>query len=350
MPNGLVYSERYLEHDEPTHPENAGRLRAIVDVLREQGAWDESILLTPHPISPALLTRLHQPSYVDLLQRASTSGGGWLDADTYVTPASYEVALLAAGGAIRAVDAVLDDEVSAALALIRPPGHHARPSQGMGFCLFNNVALAALHALEERGLSRVLIVDWDVHHGNGTQDAFYDDGRVLFFSTHQSPYYPGSGAVGETGAGAGEGCIVNVPLPPGFGDAGYERVFDEILLPLAEDFGPEIILLSAGFDAHWIDPLAGMDLSIRGYARMASTLHQLAQRHCPDRLVMVLEGGYDPRALGYGVLATYRAWQGADPATAEDPLGPAPRQRPADDAALERIVQAARQAHGLAAD
>jgi acetoin utilization deacetylase AcuC-like enzyme len=217
----------------------------------------------------------------------------------------------------------------------------------MGFCLFNNVALGALYALEEGGLERVLIVDWDVHHGNGTQEAFYDDGRVLFFSTHQHPYYPGTGALQEVGTGAGNGCIVNVPLPAGVGDAGYRAVFERVLLPAARRFRPQLILVSAGFDAHWADPLAAMRLSVGGYAQLAAMLRRLAEECCPGRLVLTLEGGYHPQALGYGVLATFRVWQGSDPAEVEDPLGPAHHQRPADDAALLNVIAAVRTAHQL---
>jgi acetoin utilization deacetylase AcuC-like enzyme len=345
MAIGLVYSDRYLEHNLPSHPENAGRLKAIVKVLKDSGAWDETAAVEAQPIPRDLLTTLHPATYVDRIQQAAARGGGWLDMDTYVTPASYEVALLAAGGAVQATKSVLEGTVSAALALLRPPGHHATPTRGMGFCLFNNVALGALHALEKGGLHRILIVDWDVHHGNGTQDAFYHDGRVMYFSTHQYPHYPGSGTVGEVGAGEAEGLMVNVPLPAGVGDGGYLRAFDEVLLPLARRFEPELVMLSAGFDPHWADPLAGMSLTVRGFARLAGVLRQLAEDCCSGRLVMTLEGGYHPQALGYGTLATLRAWQGRDPAEVEDPLGPARRERPADDPAVERVIQAAKAAH-----
>jgi len=217
----------------------------------------------------------------------------------------------------------------------------------MGFCLYNNAALAALHALNERGLQRVLIVDWDVHHGNGTQDAFYHHGGVLYVSTHQYPHYPGTGSVGEVGAGAGKGRMVNLPLPSGVGDAGYRRIFEEVILPLGRRFRPELVLLSAGFDPHWADPLAGMNLSVRGFAHMAAVLRDLAGECCPGRLVMTLEGGYHPQALGYGTLATFRVWQGQDPEQVPDPLGPAPQQRPAGDPTLERVIQAVREVHGI---
>jgi len=344
---GVVYSPRYLEHNDPTHPENAGRLEAIVRVLRRHGAWDTAEHIVPQPVSAARLTSLHTAGYVEQVRQAATAGRPWLDLDTYLSPASYEVALLAAGGVIQGVDAVLSGRVEAALALVRPPGHHARPMREMGFCLFNNVALAALHALEERGLERVLIVDWDVHHGNGTQEAFYRDGRVMYFSTHQFPYYPGTGAVQEIGADAGTGCMVNVPLPPGTGDAGYRRVLEEILLPAGRRFHPQLVLVSAGYDPHWADPLAAMRVSVRGFAHMAAAVRQVARECCPGRLVLALEGGYDPQALAYGVLATWRVWEGVNPAEVEDPCGPARDERPAGDPHLEQVVAAVRAVHGL---
>lgn len=347
MAIGRIYSPHYLAHDEPSHPENAGRLRAIVQVLQEEGAWTEAVPIEAQPVDYDLLTTLHTPAYVKQVRQVSEQGGGWMDLDTYVTPDTYQTALLAAGGVVEAVAAVLAGEAETALALVRPPGHHARPGRAMGFCLFNNVALGALHALEEGRLERVLIVDWDVHHGNGTQEVFDADGRVLFFSTHQYPHYPGTGSLKETGHGDGAGTTINVPLPAGVGDTGYRRIFEEILLPAARRFEPQLILLSAGFDTHWTDPLAGMNLSVRGYAHLAALLKRLADAYCPGRLVLSLEGGYDPQALGYGILAVFRAWQGHDPATVKDPLGPARSERPADDPALDRLVETIQEAHHL---
>ena len=347
MTIGVVYSPRYLEHNDPSHPENAGRLQAIVELLQRAGVWGKALHIEPQLVAHERLTSLHAPAYVDKVRQAAEAGRVWLDLDTYLSPASYQVALLAAGGVIQAVEAVLAGQAEAALALVRPPGHHARPGREMGFCLFNNVALAALHALEERGLERVLIVDWDVHHGNGTQEAFYRDGRVMYFSTHQFPYFPGTGAVQEIGAGPGTGRMVNVPLPPGVGDAGYRRAFEEVLLPTARRFCPQLVLVSAGYDPHWADPLASMQVSVRGFARMAAIVRQIAQECCPGRLVLTLEGGYDPQALAYGILASWRVWEGHDPTAVEDPLGPARSERPADDPLLEQLFQTVRAVHGL---
>ncbi|MGC8874314.1 MAG: histone deacetylase family protein [Chloroflexia bacterium] len=348
MTVAVVYSPEYLEHDEPTHPENAGRLRAIVELLRASGAWEEAELIAPSPLSEERLAHLHDPAYIAQVRELAARGPRYLDADTYLTPASYHIALLAAGGVVQAMEAVLDGDLQGALALVRPPGHHATPSRGMGFCLFNNVAIAARLALDERGLERVLIVDWDVHHGNGTQEAFYRDGRVLYFSTHQYPLYPGSGSVRETGAGAGAGRIVNVPLPPGIGDTGYRRVFEEVLLPVAERFRPELVFVSAGFDGHWADPLASMRLTVRGFAHLAARVRDISEAFCRGRLVLALEGGYHPHALAYGVLACFRVWQGHAPEEVEDPLGPPPGGQPrAVDPALEGVLAAVRRAHGL---
>jgi acetoin utilization deacetylase AcuC-like enzyme len=345
----LVHSPEYLEHDEPSHPENAGRLRAIIESFRSSGAWDEAEHLAPQPLAPERLSSVHDPAYIERVRELAAQGPRYLDPDTYLTPASYRVARLAAGGVVQAMEAVLDGAFQGALALVRPPGHHATRDRGMGFCLFNNVAIAARLALEEQRLDRVLIVDWDVHHGNGTQEAFYHDGRVLYFSTHQYPLYPGTGSIRETGAGSGAGCIVNVPLPAGAGDAGYGRVFEEILWPIAHRFRPQLVLVSAGFDGHWADPLATMRLTVRGFARLAALVHEVAQAWCPGRLVLALEGGYHPRALAYSVLACFRVWQGQKPEEVEDPLGPPPGgERPADDPAIEATIAAVRREHGLA--
>ncbi|GAI04383.1 unnamed protein product, partial [marine sediment metagenome] len=217
---------------------------------------EQLVPLTPRAASLEELSTVHSMGFISYIQAFAERGGGWLDADTVVSPASYDAALYAAGGAIKAVDGVLSGEVESAFALVRPPGHHALRWEAMGFCLFNNIAIAAKHALNSYRLERILIVDFDVHHGNGTQDAFYHDPSVLYFSAHQYPFYPGSGHFDETGAGPGEGYTVNVPLPAWCGDSEYLRVFEEILAPVARRFSPQLILVSAGYDAHWSDHIS----------------------------------------------------------------------------------------------
>jgi acetoin utilization deacetylase AcuC-like enzyme len=263
--------------------------------------------------------------------------------DTYVRSASYEAALMAAGGLVEATRSVLDGELDNAFALVRPPGHHALRARGMGFCLFNNVAIAARYALAEQELHRVFIVDFDVHHGNGTQDEFDDDPAVMYLSTHQYPHYPGTGYWNETGRGDGQGSIINVPLGGGVGDQGFARIFEEIVTPAAWRFQPELILVSAGYDAHWDDPLAYMQLSIGGYTAIAQALKDLAEELCGGRVVFTLEGGYHLEALAYSVLNTFgvllddREWE------LVDPLGPSPSREQSVDEIIERV----RQVHGL---
>jgi acetoin utilization deacetylase AcuC-like enzyme len=260
---------------------------------------------------------------------------------TYVSPRSFDAAAMAAGGVARAVEAVLAGEIANGFALVRPPGHHATSTHAMGFCLFNNVAVAARVALAGGQAQRVLIADFDVHHGNGTQEIFEDDPAVFYFSTHQYPHYPGSGHWSEIGRGAGEGTVLDVPLPVGVGDAGYARVFAELAWPLAERFRPDLILVSAGYDAHWGDPLAQMNLSLAGYANLARELVQMAEQLCAGRIVFALEGGYQLDVLAYGVLNTFYAMLGEG--TVLDPFGPSPHpEQPMDE-----LIACLQKAHGL---
>jgi acetoin utilization deacetylase AcuC-like enzyme len=256
----------------------------------------------------ALLKEVHSPRYIYALEEAAKSGGGYWDLDTVISPGSYEAAVLGAGAATAAVDSVMQGARSA-FALVRPPGHHALRNSAMGFCLLNNAAVAAQHAVRDRGLERVMIVDWDVHHGNGTQDYFYDRNDVLFFSSHRYPFYPGTGALHETGHGAGRGYTVNVPLPAGVGDAGYRRVFEGVVVPLARRYRPQLILISAGYDAHLADPLGGMGVTTAGFSEMARTVRALADEidECKGRVAAILEGGYNVEALAQSVVVTIGA-------------------------------------------
>jgi acetoin utilization deacetylase AcuC-like enzyme len=316
----LLRDPRFQGHDTGDHPENARRLRAIDQELAARDLVRDRPGIPFDAASEASLTLVHDPRYVAGVREFAAQGGGRLDADTVVQPDSVEVAALAAGAGIAAVDAALDGAVARSFVLARPPGHHATPQRGMGFCIFNTIAVAAAHALE-RGTSRVLIIDWDVHHGNGTQDAFYDSDRVLFVSLHQSPLYPGSGAAQERGAGRGSGYTHNVPLRAGGGDEVYQAVFDEAVVPAAHAFQPELVHISAGFDAHAADPLANMRVSEAGFAAMARRAREIAETYAGGRMIAFLEGGYDPPALARSVAATLAVLDNADTATEPTTIG-----------------------------
>ncbi|MEE8389478.1 MAG: histone deacetylase [Anaerolineae bacterium] len=335
MNTAYVYNPIYLEHDLPSHPENARRLKRILSVLEDVEMLPRLMLLEPRQATIEELQRVHTPAHIELVQRVAQSGGGNLDPDTYTSPRSFDAALMAAGGLVQAVAAVLASEITNGFALVRPPGHHATPTRAMGFCLFNNVAVAARAALENKQVERVFIADFDVHHGNGTQDIFDDDPAVFYFSTHQYPHYPGTGLWNETGRGAGEGTLLNVPLPTQVGDAGYAQVFAELAWPLAERFQPDLILVSAGYDAHWSDPLAQMNLSLTGYAWLEQELASMAQQLCDGRIVWTLEGGYQLDVLAYSVLNSFYAMLGEN--TIADPFGPAPHPERPVDALITRL-------------
>jgi acetoin utilization deacetylase AcuC-like enzyme len=307
MTIGWVYDPIYLEHDTGNHPESPARLSAIIDHLNKTGLLAQTIALPAEPATLRDIGRVHTPAMIDLIRRLAGSGGGYLDADTAVSARSYEVALHAAGGAIAATRATLDGTVSGAYLLARPPGHHATPTHSMGFCLINNIAVAAAWALASRDIKRLTIVDIDVHHGNGTQDAFEADPRVQYISLHQYPHYPGTGHWRQSGRAEGAGTCINIPLPPQTGDQGYAAAFERLVVPAITRFAPELILVSAGYDAHWADPLAWMLLTITGYRQMADSLVAAAQGLCDGRIVFVLEGGYHPETLVHGVATTFCA-------------------------------------------
>ncbi len=306
---GLVYDPRYLEHDVGAgHPESPDRLRAIMRQLEQRGTAARLTRIEPRKAEDEWITQIHTPSYLAMLKaHVPTSGRVSLDPDTAISPGSLTAAYLAAGGALAAVDAILGRQVEHVFCAVRPPGHHAEAGRAMGFCLFNNVAIAARYVQKKYGLKRVLIVDWDVHHGNGTQHSFEADPSVLFFSTHQFPHYPGTGRESERGRGAGKGFTLNVPMGAGEGDEEYHAVFEKSLVPAADAFKPEFVIISAGFDAHRDDPLASMGLTEQGYADLTGIVTGIAKRHAGGRILSSLEGGYNLTALSASVGAHIQA-------------------------------------------
>jgi acetoin utilization deacetylase AcuC-like enzyme len=301
----IVWDERYAQHDTGNHPEGPDRIDTVVGYLRTTDLWPRIVEIKPTKADEGEVLRVHTRGHLETIRRAAElRGGEWLDADTYVSAQSFEIALLALGGVLDSLGQWQAGRVP--FALIRPPGHHATPDRAMGFCLFNNVAIAARRLLAE-GYERVAIVDWDAHHGNGTQAAFVADREVLYVSLHQWPLYPGTGWLDECGVGDGEGFTVNIPLPSGSDDGDYAHAFAAVVEPIIEQFAPQAILVSAGFDSHVDDPLASMSLTEDGYAHMALRLLELSRQHCDERLALALEGGYDRSALSHSVVAVLRA-------------------------------------------
>ncbi|MFC1821963.1 histone deacetylase [Thermodesulfobacteriota bacterium] len=291
---GIVKDGRYMNHHMGDfHPESPKRLEAIYAMLREPDMAGKFVEVPVREATREELLLVHSSPYVDKLAATAGKDQVYLDPDTQTAAGSYEAALLAAGGLCQAVKMVADGELENAFALVRPPGHHAEKSQAMGFCLFNNIAVGARFAQEALQLNRILVIDWDLHHGNGTQHSFEDDPSILYFSTHQSPYYPGTGAFSEAGVGRGAGYTVNVPLPTGCGDDEYVGIFEKILKPVALDFNPELVLVSAGFDIYSGDPLGGMNVTPKGFAGLTRSIMEVAASCCGGKMVMTLEGGYN---------------------------------------------------------
>ena len=339
---GYVYDPLYLEHDVAGHPESANRLRAIKAHLDESGTIAAMSEVEPRDATEGDLLLVHDAQLIERVRRTADQDLDWLDLDTYAVRSSYAAALRSAGGVLAATDAVTEGDLESAFCLVRPPGHHATPDHAMGFCLFNNVAVAAAHAIERRGLDRVAIIDIDVHHGNGTQDAFYSDPRVLYFSTHQHPFYPGTGGWQETGDAEGRGATVNVPLPRGCGDEEYMRSYEAVGVPVVRRFRPQLLFVSAGFDAHHADPLAQEMLSVHVYFQIASQIRQLAEELCDGKVVYALEGGYDHTAISWAAQACIDTLLGND--FSPDPIGPAPNVQRPD---IEGLLVTIESEHGL---
>ena len=305
----VVVDRDYLKHEPGEfHPERPERIQVLLDYTDKLDSKRFQIL-PPKAAARADIESCHGADYISLVESTSQINQYALDGDTVTCRDSFGVGLLAVGGFLRLLDSIAAQEARNGFALVRPPGHHALRDQAMGFCLFNTIAIGAKHLKRVMDAKRVLIVDWDVHHGNGTQDAFYDDPSVLFISTHQYPYYPGTGALEETGIKEGEGYTINVPLPAGCADAEYLRVFHDVIVPAATKFAPEWILVSAGFDAHRRDPLGGMGVTEDGFAEMAERLLWLADEYAGGKIAFLLEGGYDLAALRSSVAAVLHAMQ-----------------------------------------
>jgi acetoin utilization deacetylase AcuC-like enzyme len=308
----IAYHEDLLRHVPGLgHPESPERLRAIMDRLSTEGLLERLERIVPQEAPEDTVALVHNPDYIQWARESCRQGRRCLDhGDTMVCEDSYRIALLAVGAVTAAVDWVMNNAERRAFCAVRPPGHHAEVGGALGFCLFNNVAIGARHLQRIWGIEKVLIVDWDVHHGNGTQNAFYADPSVLYFSVHQYPHYPGTGRASETGSGAGKGYTVNVPLPSGSGDQEYVRAFQEKLVPAAESFRPEIILVSTGFDAHRDDPLSATCVSDEGFAQLTEIVKSIAEQHSNDKLISVLEGGYHLTSMPASVVAHLKVLMG----------------------------------------
>jgi len=333
----VVVDREYLKHlPGNTHPERPERIQVLLDLA---GRLDHSkfTLLPPRAASRAEIEQVHGLDHICLVESTSTVNRYALDGDTITSRDSFGVALLAVGGFLNLLDSIAAKESANGLALVRPPGHHALRNRAMGFCLFNTMAIGAGYLKRQHRANKIMIVDWDVHHGNGTQDAFYDDPSVLFVSTHQFPYYPGTGAVTEAGAGAGTGYTINVPLPAGCADREYLQVFQDIIVPAAEKFRPEWVLVSAGFDPHRRDPLGGMDVTEQGFGTMARMLLGQARKFAGGRIALLLEGGYDLAGLRNSVAAVLTELQ-APETTVEERL-------PLAESGIEPVIRRVLQVH-----
>lgn len=345
---GYVYDKIYLEHKTGAHPESEHRLEAIISDLDWKGIRSQLKRIPARPATMDELTAVHQLDYIKKIEAYSQAGGGWWDADTRISQGTYKAALYAAGGSVAAVDAVLKNEVPNAYALVRPPGHHATNNNAMGFCIFNNIAIAASYALKTFQLARILIIDFDVHHGNGTQEAFAHNPYVLYISTHQYPLFPGTGYLNEIDPGppnipASHGTAINIPLPAGCGDKEYRSVYEEIIIPASRRFKPELILMSAGYDAHWADEQSSMRMTLDGFYYITRTIKQLADELCGGKCVYYLEGGYNYQVLTNAINFTFNLWLGEK--YNDNPFGPPPPG--IEPYGVDSIIAEVKSRHGL---
>ncbi|HEY6437133.1 MAG TPA: histone deacetylase [Ignavibacteriaceae bacterium] len=337
LPTGVVYDPIFLKHNQPGHPENANRLKSIIDGLTDKNLLEKTIHVESRYADIDEFSLCHSKEYITYVEEFCRKGGGYLDPDTYANKDSYSAAAMAVGSSIDLVKSVINEELKNGFALLRPPGHHALANRSMGFCLFGNIAIAAKVSLTQPGIEKVAIVDFDVHHGNGTQALVSDDPNILFISTHQYPYYPGTGSIREIGNGESEGTIMNIPLPAGAGDEGFKLVYEKIIIPVLERFNPDLILVSAGYDAHWDDPLANLNLSLTGYDCISRELIKCSERICNSKIVFFLEGGYNLQVLSYGVTNSIRGLLGID--FCEDSLGQSFQQEPDINKVIDELIK-----------
>jgi len=305
---GFVFDERCMAHQQdPGHPESPERIAVIKEALEKEGLLAQMLPIPPREATDEELQLVHTRDYIDKVKLVCADAPGTLGPDVFImTPESLPAALLAAGGGLSAVDAIQDQRALRVFCDTRPPGHHALPNRAMGFCIFNNIALAARYAQKKYGLNRILIVDWDVHHGNGTQDIFYEDPNVMYFSSHHFPFYPGSGSTMEKGFGEAKGTTLNLPLEGGSGDADYIEGYERHLLPAASDFMPEMVMVSCGFDSHFRDPIGGMEVTEAGFGRLTELVVRIANELCGGKIISFLEGGYDLQAIAASAVTHVR--------------------------------------------
>ncbi len=340
---GYIYSPIYLQHDTGYHSENISRLTSTMSYLEKTGTLTELIPFQPRAATIDEIAAVHDRQYISYLEYVARKGGTWLEVDTVMSEKSYDAAIYAAGGTIIAAEAVMENKVNSAFALVRPPGHHATFDRAMGFCIFNNIAVAAKYVFNKYQLDRIAIIDFDVHHGNGTQDTFKNDPHVLYVSTHQSPHYPGTGRVEDIGTGEGKGTKVNIPLPAACGDTEYLTVFENIIVPVTRRYHPQLIMVSAGYDLHWSDELAQMQVTTSGFAGMVKIINNLADELCSGRLVFTLEGGYNLEALATSIKATFDVLLGKT--NIEDKMGPPKRRHSNPD--IAPLLKQLKQIHRL---
>jgi len=334
---GIVYNKVFLEHDQQGHPENANRLKTIVNELEIKKLFEKVELVQPRLADEEEISLCHSKNYIHQVKEFCENGGGYFDPDTYSNRKSFTAAATAVGSSIDLTKAIAESRLKNGFALLRPPGHHALANRAMGFCLFGNIAIAAKSALKLEGIGKVAIVDFDVHHGNGTQALVGDDQNILFISSHQYPFYPGTGGIQEIGEGTSEGTIINIPLQSGVGDDGFKIIYDKIIIPVIRRFKPDIILVSAGYDAHWDDPLANLNLSLDAYDWISKALITIAEEFCSGKIVFFLEGGYNLQVLKYAASNAINRLLGID--SFEDPLGKSSQKEPEIDSLISELIK-----------